>query len=130
MPCARSARSSRYSDTSLSVAGARALLPPKMPVHQLVGLQHAGALADRDIAAIEGELQRALRRLSAGPGMLLLDQHVVVDVADGERAVAAQPRQDFSEVGLSATLPNQRMRLRRFCGASRRRKKRKSRVGT
>src|SRR4051812_28062371 len=54
---------------------------------KLVGLQHAGALADRQQAAIEGELQRALRWLAARPFVRLLDQHVVRDVADRQRAV-------------------------------------------
>src|SRR5690606_41744319 len=52
----------------------------------------AAPLADRDAAHVEGELQRPLRRLPAGPGMVLLDQHVVVDVADREwTALAEEP---------------------------------------
>lgn len=62
-----------------------------MPGRQLVGLQHAVALADGDHAAIEGKLQRALRGLPARPEMFLLGQHVVIDVADGERTGAHQP---------------------------------------
>src|SRR4051812_30458667 len=35
--------------------------------HQLVGLQHSGALADRQQAAVESERQRALRWVSGRP---------------------------------------------------------------
>ena len=66
----------------------RRLVPAEMPRHQLIGLQHAGALADRQRARVERQLQRPLRRLAARPGMILFDQHVVVDVADRQRAVA------------------------------------------
>ena len=69
-----------------------------MPRHELVGLQHAGALADGHRAPIEGELQRPLRRLAAGPQMLLVDQHVIVDVADGERALPAQQAHHLAQV--------------------------------
>src|ERR1019366_7157184 len=58
------------------------LVPAEMPRHQLIGLEHAVALGDREPAFVERKLQRALRRLAAGPQMLLVDQHVVVDVAD------------------------------------------------
>ena len=103
-------------------------LPAEMPVHQLVGLQHAGALADRHGALVEGELQRPLRRLAARPRVVLLHQHVVVDVADGEGAVLADAAQHLAQVRL----------LHRgepaCCGAASRRfiartKKRRSRVG-
>ena len=68
----------------------RRLVPAEMPRHQLIGLQHAGAFGDRHLAGVEGKLQRPLRGLAALPQMLLLGQHVVLDVADGQRAVAPQ----------------------------------------
>src|ERR1700733_15661220 len=70
--------------------GLRRLAPAEVPVHQLIRLEHAVALGDRDPAFIEGQLQRSLRRLAAGPGMYFLDQDVVLDVADGQRAIFTQ----------------------------------------
>jgi len=55
-----------------------------MPLDELVGLEHAVALGDREHTAIKRQLQRPLRRLAACPQMLLVHQHVVLDVADGE----------------------------------------------
>ncbi len=69
-----------------------------MPRHQLIGLQHADALGDREHAGIEQKLQRPLRRLAARPQMLLVDQHVVVDVADGQRAVLPDQPQDLAQI--------------------------------
>ncbi len=68
----------------------RRVVPAKMPLHQLIGLQHAVAFGNRDRAGVEGELQRALGRFAALPQMLLFGEHVVLDVADGQRAVAPQ----------------------------------------
>ncbi len=70
-----------------------------MPRHQVVSLEHAVALADRQHAGIERQLQRPLRRLAAGPQMLLVDQHIVVNVADGQRAVAPDQAQHLAQVG-------------------------------
>ena len=64
------------------------LVPAEMALNQFIGLEHAVALRDRKHAGIEGELQRAFRRLAARPQMLLLRQHVVFDITDGQRAVA------------------------------------------
>src|ERR1700737_5585189 len=47
------------------------LVPAEMPRHQLIGLEHAVALADCESAGVETKLQRALRRLAARPQMLL-----------------------------------------------------------
>ena len=80
------ARADRRS-ISRAEAGFRRLVPAEMPRHQLIGLEHAVALGDREPAFVERQLQRPLRRLAAGPQMLLVHQHVVVDVADGQRAV-------------------------------------------
>ena len=55
-----------------------------MPLDELVGLEHAVALGDREHTAIKRQLQRPLQRLAACPQMLLVHQHVVLDVADGE----------------------------------------------
>ena len=70
-----------------------------MPLHQLIGLEHAVTLADGDDAGIERQLQRPLRRLAAGPQMFLVHQHVVVDVADGQRAVLSEQPQHLAQVG-------------------------------
>jgi hypothetical protein len=61
-----------------------------MPVHHFKGLQHPRSGADRDDAGEERELKRAPGRLAAGPGMILVSQFVVLDVANRERA-ANQP---------------------------------------
>src|SRR5437899_1387015 len=45
----------------------RRLVPAEVPLHQLVGLQHAVALADGQHASVEAQLQRALRWLAARP---------------------------------------------------------------
>src|SRR3546814_13774090 len=65
---------------------------------QLVGLHHAGARAHRQDAAEEGKLQRAFRWFAARPGMVLVAQLVVVDVADGERAAFADQPQNLAQV--------------------------------
>jgi len=72
-----------------------------MPRHQLIGLEHAIALGDRQHAGIERKLQRPLRRLAARPQMLLFHQHVVLDVADGQRAVAPDQGQHLAQIGLA-----------------------------
>src|SRR3954452_18508112 len=66
----------------------RRLVPAEVPLHQLIGFQHAVALADRERSGKESELQRALGRLSARPKMYLFGQNVVIDVANGESALA------------------------------------------
>jgi hypothetical protein len=76
----------------------RRLVPAEVPVRQLVGLQHPPALAHRHHAAVESELQRALGRFAAAPVVHLVDQNVVVDVADGECAVAADAHQYLAQV--------------------------------
>ena len=87
MPCARKRAVEQIGGGFARRGRLRRLVPAEMPRHQLIGLQHAVALGDRQHAGIEDELQRPLRRLAARPQMLLVDQHVVVDVADGQRAV-------------------------------------------
>src|SRR4051812_44589621 len=57
-----------------SRGGLRQLFPTEVPGGQFVGLQHAGPLADYDEAAVEGELQRTLRRLAAAPCVAFVDQ--------------------------------------------------------
>src|SRR5579883_818304 len=79
-------------------SGLRPAAPAEMPLHQLVGLDHAVALADRQRAGIEGELQRPLGWLAARPSVVFLDQHVVVDVADRQRTLLADARQDLAQV--------------------------------
>ena len=96
----------------------RRLVPAEMPRHQLVGLEHAGAFGDRHLAGVEGKLQRPLRGFAALPEMFLLGQNVVLDVADGQRAVAPQQphhlacvlRLDGSEpsVAVAPVLPHRR----------------------
>jgi hypothetical protein len=66
-------------------------VPAEMARHQLVGLEHALPLADGDGAGIEGQLQRPLGGLAALPQMLLLDEHVILDVADRQRTGPQQP---------------------------------------
>ena len=84
----------------------RRLVPAEMPRHQLIGLEHAGAFGDRDLAGVERELQRPLRRFAALPQMLLFGQHVVLDVADGQRAVAPeQPHHLARVLGLDGSEP-------------------------
>ena len=73
-------------------------VPAEMPRHQFIGLEHAVAFADGDQALVEGQLQRALRRLAAGPRMLLVDQHVVVDIADGQGAVAPDQPHHLAQI--------------------------------
>lgn len=77
----------------------RQSLPAEVPGHQLVGLEHPGPLADREEAAVERQLQRALRRLAARPRMVLLDQHVVVDVPDGQWALRPDAAEHLAQVG-------------------------------
>ena len=85
----------------------RRLVPAEMPRHQLIGLQHAGAFGDRHLAGIERKLQRPLRGLAALPQMLLLGQNVVLDVADGQRAVAPQqPHHLAGVLGLDGGEPS------------------------
>ena len=69
-----------------------------MAVDQLIGLQHAGARADGEVAIVEGPLQRALGRLPACPGVVLVDEYVVIDVADRERAVVADALDHSSQL--------------------------------
>ena len=76
----------------------RRLVPAEMPRHQVVGLQHAVALGDRQHAAVEQQLQRPLRGLAAGPQMLLVDQHIVIDVADGQRAALPDQPQHLAQI--------------------------------
>ena len=73
-------------------------VPAEMPRHQLIGLEHADAFADGELALVECQLQRALRRLAAGPRMFLVDQHVVVDVADRQRAVAPDQPHHLAQI--------------------------------
>ena len=89
-----------------------------MSRHQLIGLEHAGAFGDRHLAGVEGKLKRPFRGFAALPEMFLLGQNVVLDVADGQRAVAPQQphhlagvlRLDGSEpsVALAPVLPHRR----------------------
>ena len=69
-----------------------------MPIHQLICLAHAVALGDRDPAFIERQLQRPLRRLAARPSVHLLDQHVVLDVANGQRTIFLQEPHHLAQV--------------------------------
>ena len=78
--------------------GSRRLVPAEMPAGQLVGLEHAGAPADGDEALEESDLQRALGRLAARPQVVLLDQLVVVDIADRQRPVPADAREHLALV--------------------------------
>ena len=64
----------------------RPLLPSEMPLHQIIGFQHPGAFAHRQHAGEKRQLQRPFRRLAAFPGVVLLHQHIVVDIADRESA--------------------------------------------
>ena len=77
---------------------ARARRPAEMPVGELVGLHHAGPGRDGQQPGVEGVLQHALGRLAAGPEMGLLDR-IVVDVADAERAVAADAGGNGADLG-------------------------------
>ncbi len=77
---------------------ARQALPPEMPIHELVGFQHARALADRDESLVEGDLQRALGRLAARPFVLLFNEHVVDDVAHRQGAMLADTAQHPAHV--------------------------------
>jgi len=78
----------------------RQAVPAEVPVRQLVGLQHAGALAHGEEASVEGQLQRALGRLAARPRVVLFHQHVVVDVADRQRAMAPDAGEHLAQVRL------------------------------
>ena len=78
-----------------------------MPRHQLIGLEHAGAFGDRHLAGVEGKLQRPLRGFAALPEMFLLGQHVVLDVADGQGAIAPQqPHHLAGVLGLDGSEPS------------------------
>src|ERR1700730_9168596 len=74
-------------------------VPRGMRRNQLIGLEHAVALADRESAGVETKLQRALRRLAARPQMLLFGEHVVLDIADGQRTIAPDPPHHLAHVG-------------------------------
>ena len=75
-------------------------VPAEVPGHQLVGLEHALPLADGQEAAVERQLQRALRRLAARPGVVLFDQHVVVDVPDRQRALRPDAAEHLAQIRL------------------------------
>ncbi len=79
----------------------RLLVPAEMPLDQLVGLEHALPLADGDEAGHEGKLQHALGRLAAGPGMVLLDQQVILDVADRQRPLALDAGKHPPQIALA-----------------------------
>src|SRR5580700_10936064 len=82
-----------------------------MTLDQLVGLEHAAACADRQRARVEGELQGALRGLAARPKMLLLHEHVIVDVANRQRTVSADPSDDLANILLRyRSMPADRLR--------------------
>jgi hypothetical protein len=83
-------------DKLLLRGGARPPFPPEVPVRQLVGLEHADPRADGHGAGIERELQRPLRWLAARPGMLFFHQHVIVDVANGKRALLPDEGEDLA----------------------------------
>ena len=68
----------------------RRLAPAEMPGHQIIGLEHADAFADGQHPLIECQLQRPFRWLTACPEMLLFRQHVIIDVADGQRTAPDQ----------------------------------------
>ena len=65
-----------------------------------------------DQALVEHQLQHALARLAAGPGMVLVDQFVIVDVADRERA-SVRRRSSILLTSSGVTAPNQRLGLSR-----------------
>ena len=65
----------------------RPLLPAEMAVHELIRFDHAEARADGQRSGEERQLQCPFRWLPAGPGMVLFDQQVVVDVANRQRAI-------------------------------------------
>ena len=69
-----------------------------MAVDQFVGLHHAVALGDGELAVVEAALQHALGRLARGPGVVLLHR-LVVDVADGDGALAADAAQHLAQLG-------------------------------
>src|SRR6185437_16148678 len=73
-------------------------LPAEVARRQLIRLQHSRAPADGDQPLEEGELQRPLGRLATRPGMTLVDEHVIVDVADGEGSIATDARQDSAQI--------------------------------
>ncbi len=99
-PCARSARSSRCSTICASVAGRGRRRPAEVAVGELVGLEHAGAGADREQAGEEAELAaRAWPGLRLAQGWSLSTGVVVVDVADRQRPVAADAGDHAAEVG-------------------------------
>ena len=106
-PCARKRAVEQIGGDLRPTRRLRRLVPAEMPRHQLIGLQHAGAFGDRHLAGIEGELQRPLRGFAALPQMFLLGQHVVLDVADGQRAVAPQQPHHLARVlGLDGGEPS------------------------
>ena len=78
--------------------GLRRPLPAEVPARQLIGLEHAGALADGHYALVESHLQRPLRRLAARPRVLFFQQHVVVDIPDRERALLSDEGQHPAQV--------------------------------
>src|SRR5215207_6931273 len=67
-----------------------------MAVHEIVCLEHPRALTDGHQSGEKGPLQSALGRLSARPGVMLLDQHLVVDIADRQRPRRADEVEHFA----------------------------------
>ena len=72
-------------------------VPTEMASRELISLQHSDSLTNRHQALVEGHFQNALGRLAAGPRVIFFHR-LVLDVADGERAVAADARQHSAQV--------------------------------
>jgi hypothetical protein len=74
------------------------LLPCEVALGELIGLEHSAALADGHGTPVKQKLQRPLRRFAARPQVLLVHQHVIVDVADREWALSTQQPQHLAQV--------------------------------
>src|SRR6266404_5465057 len=81
-------------------------VPTKMPVGELVGLEHPRPLRNRQDAVPERLLQRALTGLAASPKKFLFDQHIVINVADSDRPVLANHADNAAVVfGVDGLVP-------------------------
>src|SRR3546814_2389667 len=71
-----------------------------MPIHKLIGLEHAQTFADHKPPGHKGKLQGPFRGLPACPGMVFIHQDIVVNIADRQRAAGPDACQHLAQIAL------------------------------